>query len=127
MHNTLVPSSRKRRRSVESHLPLKAVHHLILLLLAEEPTHGVELLDRLERVSSGTVRMNAGSLYRTIARLVDEALIEPADSSHDPGIGAPRKTYRVTPLGRSVLLAESRRQAELVERAGKLNLFGKKS
>ncbi|NIP93801.1 MAG: hypothetical protein GWO24_10215, partial [Akkermansiaceae bacterium] len=50
--------------------PLKPVHHMILLLLAEEPTYGVELLQRLEKRSGGGIRLNAGSLYRTIANLV---------------------------------------------------------
>jgi DNA-binding PadR family transcriptional regulator len=105
-------------------LPLKAVHHLILLLLEEEPTYGVELLDRLEKESDGMVRLNAGSLYRTIARLVEDGLVAPADDDEHGGVGAPRKIYRVTPLGRSVLRAESHRQARLLELAGKLKLLG---
>lgn len=59
--------------------PLKPVHHLIVLLLAEEPTFGVELMERLEGRSGGTVKLNAGSLYRTIARLVDDGLVEPVE------------------------------------------------
>jgi DNA-binding PadR family transcriptional regulator len=105
-------------------LPVKAVHYLILLLLEEEPTYGVELLDRLEKESGGTVRLNAGSLYRTIARLVDDGLVEPADGDEPTGVGAPRKLYRVTALGRAVLRAESQRQAKLLELAGKLKLLG---
>ncbi len=104
-------------------LPLKSVHYLILLLLEEKPTYGVELLDRLEEESGGTVRLNAGSLYRTIARLVEEGLIEPSEGDEPPGVGAPPKIYRVTSLGRSVLRAESQRQAKLLELAGKLNLL----
>lgn len=105
-------------------LPLKAVHYLILLLVEERPTYGVELLDRLEKESGGTVRLNAGSLYRTIARLVEDGLVAPTDDDEPAGVGAPRKIYRVTPLGRSVLRAESQRQAKLLELAGKLNLLG---
>ena len=45
---------------------------MILLLLAEEPTYGVALLERLEQRSDGAIVLNAGSLYRTIATLVDE-------------------------------------------------------
>ena len=51
--------------------PLKPAQHLILLILAEEPTYGVELLERLEERSRGTIRLNAGSLYRVIAQLVE--------------------------------------------------------
>jgi DNA-binding PadR family transcriptional regulator len=105
-------------------LPLKAVHHLILLLLEERPTYGVDLLERLETESGGVVRLNAGSLYRTIARLVDEGLIVPMEDPDLPSLGAPRKLYRVTTLGRELLRAESRRQAKLLELAGKLKLLG---
>jgi DNA-binding PadR family transcriptional regulator len=105
-------------------LPLKAVHYMILLLLEEEPTYGVDLRERLERESGGTVRLNAGSLYRTIAGLVDDGLIVPTDEDEPSGVGAPRKLYRVTPLGRSVARAEAERQAKLLELAGKLKLLG---
>jgi DNA-binding PadR family transcriptional regulator len=109
---------------VKRFLPLKAVHHLILLFLEERPTYGVELLDRLERESGGTIRLNAGSLYRTIARLVEDGLIAPAEEAEPAGVGAPPKIYRPTELGRAVLRAESARQAKLLELAGKLNLVG---
>jgi DNA-binding PadR family transcriptional regulator len=108
-------------------LPLKSVHYLILLLLEDKATYGVELLERLDKESDGSVRLNAGSLYRTIAGLVDEGLIEPAERTEDDvtgAAGAPRKIYRVTSLGRSVLRAESQRQMKLLELAGKLNLLG---
>lgn len=112
-----------RSRPPADYLPLKAVHHLTLLLLAQEPTYGVELLDRLEASSGGTIRLNAGSLYRTIAQLVDAGLVEPLEEETSPsGVGAPRKIYGVTPLGRDVLRAEAERQAGLLELARDLDL-----
>lgn len=113
-----------KKTDAHKFLPLKPLHHLILLLLEEAPTYGVELLERLAAVSEGAMRPNVGSLYRTIARLTDDGLIEPsepedgASDSHGP----PRKVYAVTALGRSVLRAETARQATLLERAGKLGL-----
>ena len=104
--------------------PLKPAHHLILLLLAEEPTYGVALLERIEERSGGALRMNAGSLYRTIAALVDEGLVEPLEEPSRPeGAGAPRKLYRTTGVGLSALRNEARRQAELLEAARALDLL----
>lgn len=104
--------------------PLKPVHHMILLLLAEEPTYGVELMDRLDERSDGTLRLNPGSLYRTIARLVDDGLAEPVEEASGPdGAGAPRKVYRVTERGRDALRSEARRQATLLEAARALDLI----
>lgn len=104
-------------------LPLKPVHHLILLLLAEEPTYGVELMERLDERSDGAMRLNPGSLYRTIAKLVEEGLAEPLEEiSPEDGAGAPRKIYGVTPLGLDALRAEARRQAALLDAARALDL-----
>ncbi len=112
------------RTDPADHLPLKAVHHLILLLLAETPTYGVELLERLEERSSGTVRLNAGSLYRTLAQLVDDGLVEPGeDAETSGGRGAPRKVYALTELGLAALRAEAERQAGLLEMARSLDLL----
>jgi DNA-binding PadR family transcriptional regulator len=106
------------------HLPLKAVPHLVLLLLAEAPSYGVELLQRLDEASDGGVRLNAGSLYRTISQLVDEGLVEPTEEVKSAGRGAPRKLYGVTERGRSALRAEAERQARLLRRARSLDLLG---
>lgn len=108
-----------------ANIPLKPVHHLILLLLAEEPTYGVELMERLEVRSDGAVRLNPGSLYRTIAKLVDDGLAEPLEDASGPdGAGAPRKVYGVTERGLSALRGEARRQATLLEVARALDLIG---
>lgn len=109
------------------YLPLKPPQHLTLLLLAEEPTYGVALMERLEDRSRRRIRLNAGSLYRLIAQLVDDGLVEPYQEMANPaGVGAPRKLYRVTGTGREVLRAEAERQAELVEATRVLDLAGER-
>jgi DNA-binding PadR family transcriptional regulator len=105
-------------------VPLKPTHHMILLLLAEEPTYGVELMQRLDERSGGAIRLNPGSLYRTIARLVDEGLAEPLEKAAPAeGGGAPRKIYGVTGRGLAALRAEARRQATLLDTARDLDLL----
>jgi len=111
----------------EDHVPLKAAHHLALLLLAMEPTYGVELLQRIEARSRGRIRLNAGSLYRMLAQLVEDGLVEPVEEVVNPaGAGAPRKLYGVTELGRAVLGLEASRQADLLALARSLDLAGRK-
>ena len=127
MNSMLRPSSTRRQTSPEDHLPLKAAPHLTLLLLAQEPTYGVELLQRLEARSGGRISLNAGSLYRIIAQLVDDSLLEPVEEVAGPaGPGAPRKLYRVTELGRTVLALEAARQADLLAFARSLDLVEEK-
>lgn len=103
--------------------PLKPPIHLALLLLAQEPIHGLELLERLEQRSRGAIRLNAGSLYRLIGQLVQDGLIEPLQPVQPPGgQGAPRKRYRVTAAGSALLREEARRQSEWLEMARSLDL-----
>jgi len=104
--------------------PLKPVPHLALLLLAEEPTYGVRLMERLEERSDGAIRLNAGSLYRMIANLVDIGLVEPLATASEPeGVGAPKKVYGVTAAGLAALRAEARRQQRLLDAARALDLL----
>lgn len=108
---------------VSEFLPLKPARDLTLLLLAQEPDCGIALLERLEQRSRGRIRLNAGSLYRLIGQLVDGGLVEPLEEVANPaGVGAPRKLYGVTALGRKVLRAEAGRQREVLEMARSLDL-----
>jgi DNA-binding PadR family transcriptional regulator len=67
------------------------------------------------------VRLSAGTLYRTIQRLLEEGLItEPrASVLIDPR----RRPYRITAFGKSVARAESNRLAELVRQAAGAGLL----
>ena len=104
--------------------PLKPPHYLILLLLAEEPTYGVDLMERMEERSDGAIRLNAGSLYRTLGSLVDDGLVGPLrEESPADGVGAPRKIYGVTERGMEALRSEARRQAALLESVRALDLL----
>ncbi len=96
--------------------PLPPPVFLILLALQEGESHGYRIrADVLER-SNGAVRLDPGSLYRLIARLENDGLIAEATR---PGSGADdrRRTYRLTPIGRRVLTAETDRMADLVSQA----------
>lgn len=99
-------------------LPLKPRVYVTLLLLAERPRHGYELLKALEECSEGAIRMNAGSFYRLIHKLAGEGLVERVETPEDAESGGGRrKTYGLTELGLATLRAEARRQEELLELA----------
>jgi DNA-binding PadR family transcriptional regulator len=96
--------------------PLKPADFHILLALAEGPCHGYGIMKEVERESNGDVRLEIGSLYRLLARMLDSGLLEEVDGDER------RRYYRLSRLGRRVLKAEAERLAGLVElfRARKL-------
>ncbi len=63
----------------------------------------------VESDSSGEVRLEIGSLYRLLGRLLDEGLIEDADGDER------RRYYQLSRKGRRVLKAEAERLANLVD------------
>jgi DNA-binding PadR family transcriptional regulator len=95
---------------------LKPADFHILMALTQGPRHGYALMKEVERESEGGVRLEIGSLYRLLARLLDSGLIEEADEDKR------RRYYRLSRLGHRVLKGEAVRLASLVElsRARKL-------
>ncbi len=80
----------------------------LLLLLAEQPGHGYDLVDRLRPL--GFDSDGAGPLYQILRRLDGAGLVE---STWDASVAGPaRRTYRLTSLGWSTL----RESAEAIER-----------
>ena len=60
-------------------------------------------------------KLDPGSLYRLIARLSEDGLIDEAPSRPKADEDDERRRYyRLTPLGKRVLLAETNRMADLV-------------
>lgn len=94
--------------------PLKPQHLLVLVAVARGPVHGYEIKKALEQ---GGLKLDPGSLYRLIARLMDEHLIARADGPDDDGAGDPRRQYyELTPLGKQALRTETDRLADFVDR-----------
>jgi DNA-binding PadR family transcriptional regulator len=95
---------------IQRFLPLTPVAFEILLAVADEERHGYAILQEIQRSTNGTMRVNAGTLYRAIARLVDRGLLEETSERAVPDLGdARRRYYILTPLGLQVARAEARR------------------
>jgi DNA-binding PadR family transcriptional regulator len=87
---------------------LKPADFHILLALAQGPRHGYGIMKEVECESGGGVRLEIGSLYRLLARLLETGLIEDADGDDR------RRYYRITRMGRRVLKTEAGRLVGLV-------------
>jgi DNA-binding PadR family transcriptional regulator len=106
---------RKHRPEPSDFLPLTPAIAHILLALADEDRHGYAIMQEVERITDGAVRMGPGTLYGTLKRMIASGLIEEAEERPDPALDDERRRYYMaTPLGRAVLAAETERMARLV-------------
>ena len=88
---------------------LKPADFHILLALAAGPLHGYGIMKDVERDTGGEVTLEIGSLYRLLARLVTEGLIDDIESADER-----RRYYRITAAGRKELKSEAARLASVV-------------
>lgn len=90
----------------ENETPLTESTLYILLALEPGPSHGYAILKTVELLSSGRISLSTGTLYGAIKRLLDSAWIERGPDPLPNDTDRERKAYRLTNLGRSILLAE---------------------
>jgi DNA-binding PadR family transcriptional regulator len=97
-------------------LPLPPVTFHILLALAEEDRHGYAIIQDVAVRTGGELKLSAGTLYRSVQRMLEQGLIletrdRPAPEEDDQR----RRYYRITKFGVEVARAEARRLSQLVE------------
>ena len=104
--------------SASSFLPLPPASFHILMAVAEEDRHGYAIIQDVAARTRGEVRLGAGTLYRSIQRMLEQGLLEEAVERPAPEEDDERRRYyRITSLGRTVALAEARRLGDLVRLA----------
>ena len=104
--------------AAEDFLPLKPIEFLILMTVATGERHGYGIMLDIAERTGGTVRLEAGGLYRNIRRLLSGKLL--TESARRPAADLDderRRYYTLTPLGKRVLAAEALRLRELVRAA----------
>src|SRR3954447_8110621 len=97
-------------------LPPATFH--ILLALAEEDRHGYAIIQEIATRTGGELKLSAGTLYRSIQRMLEQGLIvetreRPAPEEDDER----RRYYRITAEGTVAAKAEARRLSHLVKMA----------
>jgi DNA-binding PadR family transcriptional regulator len=104
--------------------PLTPAGYQVLLALAGGKTHGYAVMRFIDEVTGGSVQLGPGTLYRTIARLVADGLVEetPGGDSGEPH-DARRRNYRLTRLGRTAATRETELLARLVDVAAAAGLL----
>ncbi len=91
-----------------------AVFH-ILLALADGEKHGYGIMLEVADTTGGKFTMGPGTLYGTLKRMLDAALIEESGRRADGNVDTERRRYyRLTRQGRAAAKAEAERLANLV-------------
>ncbi len=103
----MAPVSRKRDTSA---LPSNYLMACLLLLVAETPSHGYELLDRARELLP--VPLDGGRLYRQLRTMEHDGLV--VSSWKGSGSGPDRRVYSLTAGGRARLhgIAEALAEAD---------------
>lgn len=90
-------------------LPLtETVYYILLSLL--EPAHGYLIMQKVEELSNGEVRIAAGTLYGAIENLLKLKFIQPVESTDSR-----RKVYLITDEGKKVLRLDFERMKHMIE------------
>src|SRR5829696_1521973 len=95
---------------VGAQLPLPPATFHILLALLDQERHGYAIIQDVEARTGGELRLSAGTLYRSIARMVEQGLI--AELTRRPPAALDderRRYYGITSFGTDVARAEMRR------------------
>lgn len=99
----------------EALLPLPEATFHILLAVADGDRHGYGIIQDVAARTDGALKLGAGTLYRSIQRMLEQGLIvetaqRPAPEQDDER----RRYYRITPFGRQVARAETARLQRLL-------------
>lgn len=87
----------------------EAVYYILLSLI--EPMHGYGIMQKVEEMSKGRVRLAAGTLYGALNTLLDKDWIEALNMQGEDR----KKNYKITDLGCNALRCEMIRLDELIK------------
>ena len=87
----------------------EATYYILLALC--DPQHGYGIMQKVEALSGGRVRLAAGTLYGALNAMVEKRWIVQLPVAD----GSRKKDYQITDLGLEILVHEVNRLKELVQ------------
>lgn len=92
--------------------------HLILLALLPGDRHGYAIMQSVEQITQGAMRLGPGTLYGSIRKMLEAGMIEESDERPDADDDDERRRYyRISGLGQRAAAAETQRLQRLVRYA----------
>ena len=89
----------ERDIDILKYLPLTETTYYTMLAL-QTPLHGYAVMQKVDEISQGTVKLGAGTLYGAFVQLEKEHLIEKVSEEER------RKNYQLTDAGRRLLRSQ---------------------
>lgn len=109
-------------------LPLPSATFHILMALAADDRHGYAIIQDVAQRTGGRLKLGAGTLYRSLQRMLEQGLIVETGDRPDPeNDDERRRYYRITRYGEAVARAEAGRLTELVRFARATGFAGGRS
>jgi DNA-binding PadR family transcriptional regulator len=109
-------------------IPLPPATFHILMAVAQDDRHGYAIIQDVAARTGGELRLSAGTLYRSIQRMLEQGLLSETDHRPAPELDDERRRYyRITAFGTAVARAETRRMAQLVRMARTQGLLPEKA
>ena len=106
------------KTSSDDQLPLPAATFHILMALADDDRHGYAIIQDVAARTGGEVSLSAGTLYRSIQRMLEQGFIEELSERPAPELDDERRRYyRITAPGRAAARAETVRLTSLLRLA----------
>jgi DNA-binding PadR family transcriptional regulator len=87
----------------------EAVYYILLSLYT--PLHGYGIMQNVERLSEGRVKMAAGTLYGALSAMLEKGWIKALPGEEN----SRKKEYQITKLGKKAAANELQRLRELLE------------
>ena len=103
-------------QDVDKLLPLQSSTFYILMALGDGERHGYAIIQDISERTDGNVKLSAGTLYRSIQRMLEQGLIveshrRPAPADDDER----RRYYALSPFESAVARAELKRLSGLIK------------
>lgn len=87
----------------------EAVYYILLSIFT--PLHGYGIMQNIEQLSNGRVRLAAGTLYGAISSMLEKRWIVEIPGEQN----SRKKEYQITSFGKQIVKSEMARLKELLE------------
>lgn len=106
-------------QDVEALLPLtETIYQTLLALVNNDRLHGYGIMLEVEKETDGRIKMNTGTLYGALKRLLAAGLIDEVDPPGEAIVDRrQRRYYQLTSLGNRVVTAEAERLNDAAQQA----------